>query len=88
MRQLAVTIAVVDHMLAAELLGVAEALLPELRVMARDELADARLRAELHDALGADKVADLIDRGRRQDIRMMYATVDRALERMRTARID
>ncbi len=72
-------------LLAAELLGVAEALLPQLRVMARDEVADARLRAELDDALGPDKVADVIDRGRRHDTRTVYATVERALEKIRTA---
>jgi predicted ATPase/pimeloyl-ACP methyl ester carboxylesterase len=82
-RQLAVTIASVDLTLSAELLGAAEAILPELRVIARDAAADARLRAELHDALGADKVADLVAGGRRQDVRSIYATVERALERMR-----
>jgi hypothetical protein len=88
MRQLAVVVGGVDLMVAAELLGVAEALLPELRVIARDEVANARLRTELRDALGVEKVADLIARGRRHDIRGVYATVDRALERIRTAHVD
>jgi hypothetical protein len=87
-RQLAAIVGSVDLTLAAELLGVAEALLPERRVIARDELADIRLRADLDDALGADKVADLVARGRRQDVRGIYATVDRALDRIRTAHLD
>jgi hypothetical protein len=87
-RQLAAIVGSVDLTLAAELLGVAEALLPERRVIARDELADIRLRDDLDDALGADKVADLVARGRRQDVRGIYATVDRALDRIRTAHLD
>jgi predicted ATPase len=87
-RQLAVTVGSVDLPLAAELIGIADALLPERRVIARDELADDRLRAELDGALGADKVADLIARGSRQDPRAIYATVERALERIRTAHLE
>jgi hypothetical protein len=74
--------------LAAELLGAAEALLPELRVMARDALADARLRTMLDGALGSDRVDDLIARARRYDARTVYATVERALDRIRAARLD
>jgi tetratricopeptide (TPR) repeat protein len=85
-RQLAATVGEVDELLAAELLGVAEALLPEGRVMARDEVADARLRAALESSLGAATLADMIARGRGHDARAMDATVDRALARIRTAR--
>jgi predicted ATPase len=86
-RQLAVIISRVDTTLAAELLGVAEALLPERRVMARDEVADTRLRAELHDVLGVDKTEDLVAAGRRHDVHTIYATVERALAVMRSARL-
>jgi hypothetical protein len=86
-RQLAVIVSRVDLTLAAELLGVAEALLPERRVMARDEAADTRLRGELYDALGPDKTEDLVARGRRHDVRSIYATVERALDVMRSARL-
>jgi hypothetical protein len=86
MRQLAAIIGGVDPPLAAELLGVAEGLLPELRVMKRDEIADARLREDLRDTLGGDRLTDLIARGRVYDVHTVYATVGRALERMRTVR--
>ena len=48
-----------------------------MRVIARDAVADAQLREDLRDALGAEKVADLIAKGSRLDPRAMYATVER-----------
>jgi hypothetical protein len=85
-RQLAVTIGPVEPALAAELLGVADGLLPEVRVIARDAIADARLREDLRDALGADDLEELMAVGGRHDTRTVYATVERALHTMRTAR--
>ena len=70
----------VDPPLAAELLGVADGLVPEVRVIARDEIADAQLREDLVEALGADEMAALVARGRRYDVRALYATLDRALD--------
>ena len=84
-RQLAVIVGSVDPTLSAELLGVADALLPEMRVIARDAVADAQLREDLRDALGAEKVADLIAKGSRLDPRAMYTIVEGALERIRSA---
>jgi predicted ATPase/pimeloyl-ACP methyl ester carboxylesterase len=85
-RQLAAIIGAIDHPLAAELLGIADGLVPEVRVIARDEIADARLRADLIEMLGADEVAALIASGRRHDTRTVYATVDRAIRRIRAGR--
>ena len=82
-RQLAVIVGSVDPVISAELLGIADALLPEMRVIARDAAADAQLREDLHDALGADRLADLVAQGRRGDPRDMYGTVERALDRIR-----
>jgi hypothetical protein len=56
-----------------------------MRVIARDAVADAQLREDLRDALGAEKVADLIAKGSRLDPRAMYAIVEDALERIRSA---
>jgi hypothetical protein len=85
-RQLAVIVGPVDPGLAAELLGVADGLVPEVRVIARDELADTQLREELVETLGADEVAALVARGRRYDVRAVYATLERAFERIRAGR--
>jgi hypothetical protein len=82
-RQLAVTVGSVDPVISAELLGIADALLPEMRVIARDAVADAQLREDLREALGADRLADLVAQGRRGDPRDMYGTVERALDRIR-----
>jgi hypothetical protein len=81
-RQLAAIIGAGDGPLAAELLGVADGLVPGVRVIARDELADSRLRADLAARLGEDEVAALVARGRSHDTRALYATVDRALRQM------
>jgi predicted ATPase len=86
-RQFAVLIGRVDLPLAAELLGIADALLPEVRVMARDEIAGDRLRAELLQSLGADALAASLDRARRYDARAVYGIVDRALAVMRAERV-
>ena len=85
-RQLAAIIGAVDLPLAAELLGIADGLVPEVRVIARDEVADQQLRANLVEVLGADDMEALIERGRRLDTRAVYATVDRALRQMHTRR--
>ena len=84
-RQLAVMVGTVDPAVAASLLGIADSLLPVMRVIARDAVADEQLREDLQGALGAEKVADLIAKGSREDPRAMYATVERALERIRSA---
>jgi hypothetical protein len=83
LRQLAVIVGSVDHELAAEIIGNAESLVPEVRVSARDAAAGTRLRTELLDSLGEDRYIELVERGRRADTASMYATVDRALARMR-----
>jgi predicted ATPase/DNA-binding winged helix-turn-helix (wHTH) protein/class 3 adenylate cyclase len=88
MRQLAAIVGSVDAPLGAELLGIADGLVPEVRVIARDEVADARLREELVATLGADDVAALVARGRRDDVRAVSATVDRALRQIRAGRRD
>ena len=85
-RQLATLIGTVDAPLAAELLGIADALVPEVRVIARDEIAGERLRADLDTALDPEELAGLVERGRRSDSRMAYATVERALRRVRRGR--
>ncbi|HEY7134301.1 MAG TPA: alpha/beta fold hydrolase [Acidimicrobiia bacterium] len=87
-RQLAVTVGTVDPALAAELIGIADALLPEMRVIARDEVADERLRAVLAEALTPTRLTDLLARGRRDDARQIAATVERALQVIRTARFE
>jgi predicted ATPase/class 3 adenylate cyclase/DNA-binding winged helix-turn-helix (wHTH) protein/pimeloyl-ACP methyl ester carboxylesterase len=83
-RQLAVLMGNVDPPLAAELLGVADSLVPSVRVIARDAVADEQLRRRLHEELGEDEYAARVETGRRQDIRGVYATVDRALRRIGT----
>jgi hypothetical protein len=83
MRQLAVIIGPVDKELAAEIIGIAESLIPQVRVGARDAAAGTRLRTELLDSLGEDRFAELVARGRRSDPATMYATVGRALAQMR-----
>ncbi len=82
-RQLAALIGSVEPLLAAELLGVADGLVPEVRVIARDEIADSRLRAHLVDTLGAAEMASVVDRARRYDTRVANATIDRALRVIR-----
>ena len=82
-RQLAVIVGSIDHPLAAELLGIAESLVSDARVSARDAAAGTRLRTVLLESLGTDGFAEHVDRGRRCDAPAMYATVDRALRRMR-----
>jgi predicted ATPase/class 3 adenylate cyclase len=84
-RQLAVLLGGIDPTRAAELLGIADALVPDARVSARDAAAGARLRADLLDHLGADAFAAVFERGRRLDLVAMYATVSRALNAMRDA---
>ncbi len=86
MRQLATLVGTVDAPLAAELLGIADSLVPEVRVIARDEIAGARLRADLDAVLDPEELAGLVERGRRSDSRMAYATVERALRRVRRGR--
>jgi hypothetical protein len=83
-RQLAVLMGNTDPSLAAELLGVADALVPSVRVIARDAVADEQLRVQLREVLGADEYEARVETGRRQDVRGIYATVERALRRMAT----
>ena len=68
-RQLAAIIGAVDGRLAAELLGIADGLVPGVRVIARDEVADTRLRVDLVEQLGEEEVAALVARGRSHDTR-------------------
>jgi hypothetical protein len=82
-RQLAVLVGSIDQQLAAELLGVAESLVPRARVSARDAAAGQRLQAALLADLGDDGFATCMARGRRQDTAHMYAIVGRALGRLR-----
>jgi hypothetical protein len=84
-RQLAVIVGDEHPEIAAELLGAADGLVPEIRVSARDAAAGTQLRAALRKHLGADRFVDFVDRGRRADTPSMYTTVDRAL---RSIRID
>jgi predicted ATPase len=84
MRQLAVIIGSFDHPLAAEILGIADSLVPEVRVSARDAAAGTRLRTQLLESLGTERFAELLARGRRANAAIMYATVGRALAEMRT----
>ena len=82
-RQLAVLLGGIDPTGAAELLGIADALVPDARVSARDAAAGTRLRADLLDSLGTDAFAAAFERGCRLDTVAMYATVSRALNAMR-----
>ena len=82
MRQLAVLVGDVDALLAAELLGIASVLVPEMRVIKRDEIADKRLRAALAEQLGAGELDARMAQGGRLDVRGIYATVERALRAM------
>ena len=82
MRQLAVLVGDVDALLAAELLGIASVLVPEMRVIKRDEIADERLRAALAEQLGAGELDARMAQGGRLDVRGIYATVERALRAM------
>jgi hypothetical protein len=80
--QFAVLLGEYDPALAAELLGVADAIVPQIRVIARDQMAQANLRAALGKALGPDEFRACLARGKRHDARGAYATVERGLQRM------
>jgi hypothetical protein len=80
MRQLAVLVGDVDALLAAELLGIASVLVPEMRVIKRDEIADERLRMDLAERLGTAELDACLAKGSRLDVRGIYATVERALQ--------
>jgi predicted ATPase/class 3 adenylate cyclase/DNA-binding winged helix-turn-helix (wHTH) protein len=82
-RQLAVLVGSIDDALAAELLGIADALVPHARVSARDAAAGTQLRTSLLAALGTDRFDECVARGQRADTATMYATVDRAIALMR-----
>jgi hypothetical protein len=82
-RQLAVLVGSVDHPLAAELLGIADGLVPNARVSARDAAAGTRLRTTLLESLGNDGFAEHTERGRRYDVTTRYATIDRAVRSLR-----
>src|SRR5262249_49375366 len=83
MRQLAVMIGGGGGELAAEILCIVGALVPEVRMSARDAAAGARLRAELLETLGADRFHELLERGRGASNATMYTTVNHALAKMR-----
>jgi predicted ATPase/pimeloyl-ACP methyl ester carboxylesterase len=78
-RQLAALMGPVDPPLAAELLGVADGLVPEVRVIARDEIADTRLRVHLAEILGAGEMEAVVGHAQRYDTHVANATIDRAL---------
>jgi predicted ATPase/pimeloyl-ACP methyl ester carboxylesterase len=88
MRQLAALVGEFDPIRAAELLGIALALVPEIRVIKRDEVADAALQQRLREELGEETLEATIARGRNMDIRTIYTTVEQALNSIRTARRD
>ena len=69
MHQLAALVGTVDPYGAAGLLGIADALLPEMRVTARDERNGHALRRDLEAVLGRDELDVAIARGRRLDTR-------------------
>jgi hypothetical protein len=83
MRQLAVIVGDVDAALAAELLGVADGIVPGIPVIARDVAAVARLREQLQHSLGADALEDLVQQGRRTDARAAFEMAERGIARMR-----
>jgi predicted ATPase/DNA-binding winged helix-turn-helix (wHTH) protein len=83
MHQLAVLAGSVDPALAAEILGIGESLVPDVRLSARDAAAVTRLRAELLEGLGADRFAEYVDRGRHAEANSVRATMDRAVDRLR-----
>jgi predicted ATPase/pimeloyl-ACP methyl ester carboxylesterase/DNA-binding winged helix-turn-helix (wHTH) protein len=85
MRQLAAMVGPADARIAAEVLGVAEGLMPELRVMARDERAQEQLLADLRATLGDAELRDLLERARSYDARAVADTVERALDAIRVA---
>jgi predicted ATPase/DNA-binding SARP family transcriptional activator len=85
MRQLAVMVGDVDATLAAELLGVADGIVPGIPVLARDAAAVARLQDRLEDELGADRLQSLALKGRRTDARAAYAVASRGIMRLRDA---
>jgi predicted ATPase/DNA-binding SARP family transcriptional activator len=85
MRQLAVMVGDVDAALAAELLGVADGIVPGIPVLARDAAAVARLQDRLEDELGADQLQALALKGRRTDARAAYAVASRGIMRLRDA---
>ena len=75
-RQLATLIGTVDAPLAAELLGIADGLVPEVASSHVTKSPVNICRAELDAALDPEELAGLVERGRRSDSRMAYATVD------------
>jgi hypothetical protein len=85
MRQLAVMVGDVDAALAAELLGVADGIVPGIPVLARDAAAVARLQDRLEEELGADQLQTLALKGRRTDARAAYAVASRGIMRLRDA---
>jgi predicted ATPase/DNA-binding SARP family transcriptional activator len=84
-RQLAVMVGDVDPALAAELLGVADAILPGIPVLARDAAAVTRLQDRLEELLGAEQLQTLALRGRRTDARSSFGVAQRGIRALRDA---
>jgi predicted ATPase/DNA-binding SARP family transcriptional activator len=85
MQQLAVIVGDVDPALAAELLGVADSIVPGIPILARDAAAVALLEQRLHERLPADVVESRRAQGRRADPRGAYVLAGQGIEAMRTA---
>jgi predicted ATPase/DNA-binding SARP family transcriptional activator len=83
MRQLAVMVGDVDAGLAAELLGVADGIVPGIPVLARDAAAVARLQDHLEVELGAEGLQAHALRGRRTDARAAYSVAQRGIAALR-----
>jgi hypothetical protein len=85
MRQLAVIVGDVDASLAAELLGVADGIVPGIPVLARDAAAVSRLEERLHEQLTEDDIEALRQRGRHTDARAAYTVAQRGITTMRAS---
>jgi hypothetical protein len=85
MRQLAVIVGDIDTALAAELLGVADAIVPGISVIARDAAAVAELEERLGHQLPPEELDELRQRGRRTDARAAYTIASRGIAEMRSA---
>jgi predicted ATPase/DNA-binding SARP family transcriptional activator len=86
MRQLAVIVGDVDAPLAAELLGVADAIVPGIPVLARDVRAVTQLTARLEKDLGPEQFESIVQQGRRTDARAAFVTAQRGITRIRRGR--
>jgi predicted ATPase/DNA-binding SARP family transcriptional activator len=85
MQQLAVIVGDVDAALAAELLGVADSIVPGIPILARDAAAVAQLEQRLQEQLPADVVDARREQGRRADPRGAYTLASQGIAAMRSA---